>query len=387
MMSPAGAAGRHVPIDIQRQLWAESIGHCMRPSCQIDLLASGHSIAEMAHIDAHASGGEISPENLILLCRNCHKGVDSVPPLALPGELRAWKAQRNKEVEQKFALRFATFDELQKSITPILQRNGQIFRDYGPDNDSPDSRTLWLQFEGEIIANNRRIEIALRSNKGLLHRENQDIVDEFFAHAQEFISTRQESVNTRINLFPADLLSIFGLKEIETGLVPNVSALQNFIARLVSEGKFRELELVREQTVRYEENGELHAINLNNRPRVQQIFWNGKFYRPNATKLRLDGLVFFVKWLSRNHINWKFNDIRNLAELTIGEYQVALIYEYQASLAVIQAIPVVEKLLIVNLHNWNDGPFTAEATKHARDLGMRVFNQTEFFRFARGNLK
>ncbi len=386
-MSPAGAAGRYVPIDIQRQLWAESIGHCMRPSCQIDLLASGHSIAEMAHIDAHASGGEISPENLILLCRNCHKGVDSVPPLALPGELRAWKAQRNEEVEQKFAGKFATFDELQEFVTPILQRNGQIFRAYGPNSDSPDSRTLWLQFEGEIIANNRRIEIALRSNKSLLHWENKDIVDEFFAHAQEFVATRQEHVTTRINLFPDDLLSIFGLKEIETGLVPNVSALQNCIARLVSEGKFRGLELVREQTVRYEENGELHAINLNNRPRVQQIFWNGKFYTPDATKLRLNDLVFFVKWLSKNHINWEFNDICNLAELTVGDYQVALIYEYQASLASIHEIPVVEGLLIVNLYNWNGGPFTAEATNHARDLGIRVFNQTEFFRFAHRHLR
>lgn len=387
MISPAGVASRYVPIDIQRQLWVESIGHCMNPSCHTDLFPGGRSIAEMAHIDAHASGGEISPENLIMLCRNCHKQVDSVPPLALPGEIRAWKAQRNEEMEQKFAVQFATFDELQEFVMPMLQRNGQIFCDYGPNSDSPDSRTLWLQFEGEIIANNRRIEIALTSNKGLLHTENHEIVAEFSAHAQEFIATRQESVNTRINLFPDKLLSLFGVKAIETRLAPNVSALQNFIAHLVSEGKFRGLELVQEQTVRYEENGELRAINLNDRPRVQQIFWNGKFYMTDATKLRLNDLVFFVKWLSKNHINWEFNDNCNLAELTVGDYQVALIYEYQASLASIHEIPVVEGLLIVNLYNWNGGPFTPEATNHARDLGMRVFNQKEFFRFAHRHLR
>ena len=268
-----------------------------------------------------------------------------------------------------------------------MQRNGRIFRDYGPDSGSPDSRTLWLQFEGEIIANNRRIEIALTSNKALLHPENREIVDEFSAHVQEFIATRQEHVATRINLFPDSLLSLFGVKEMETILVPNVSVLQNFVAHLVSEGKFRGLELVGEQTVDYEENGETRIINLRDRPRVQQIFWNRKFYTPNATKLRLDGLVFFAEWLSRNNINWKFNDFCNLTRLTVGGYQVALIYEYQATLAVIQSIPVIEGLLIVNLHNWNDGPFTADAVKYANELNMRVFSQKEFFVFARRNLK
>ena len=387
MMNPTGAMSRYVPEDVRRQLWAESIGRCMNPSCQTNLMPDGRSIADMAHIDAHASGGPNSFENLILLCGNCHKQVDATPPLAIHGELRAWKAQRKSQIEQQFAEKFSTFDELQESITPILQRNEQVFRSYGPDSDSPDARVLWLQFEGEIIANNRRMELMLVNNKSLLHKENQEIVDEFLAHTREFIVTRQDYAGIRINLFPDELLSIFGLKEIETSLIPKVSALQNFIGHLLDKGQFRGLELVRKQVVEYEEDGQIITMNLKNRPMVQQIFRNGKFFWPSATELRLRDLVFFVEWLSANKIEWKFDGICNLTELTVGGYQVKILYKYQASLADIQTIPAKQGLLIVNLHDWNRGPFTPDAIKYANDVGMRVFNQKKFFSFAHRNMK
>ena len=61
---------------VTKQLWAESIGRCMNTECQRKLICENKNIGEMAHIAPHAKGGDESFENLILLCRNCHKMID-----------------------------------------------------------------------------------------------------------------------------------------------------------------------------------------------------------------------------------------------------------------------------------------------------------------------
>ena len=66
----------NVATNVKRALWAESMGYCMRPKCDTRLLDEGTNVAEQAHIVPHADGGVDSAENLILLCRSCHKKID-----------------------------------------------------------------------------------------------------------------------------------------------------------------------------------------------------------------------------------------------------------------------------------------------------------------------
>ena len=63
-------------LSTKRRLWAESMGHCMNPDCQVELVTDGVSIGQMAHIKEHADSGAVSFDNLLLLCANCHTGID-----------------------------------------------------------------------------------------------------------------------------------------------------------------------------------------------------------------------------------------------------------------------------------------------------------------------
>ena len=83
--------------------------------------------------------------------------------------LRHWKGDRNSEIKQRFTERFSSFDDLKTVVVPILERNGRIFDSYGPTGDpSVDAmrHRLWLRFEGELIANNQKLEQILTANEG-----------------------------------------------------------------------------------------------------------------------------------------------------------------------------------------------------------------------------
>ena len=135
-----------VPRNTERMLWAEAIGHCMNPECQAELIGKGISIGEMAHINAHADGGDVSFENLILLCSTCHTRTDAntANPTTVP--LRDWKSNRNSEIEKRFAKHHSSFEDLKESVTPILRRNGQIFDSYGPNDElqGGERHELWV---------------------------------------------------------------------------------------------------------------------------------------------------------------------------------------------------------------------------------------------------
>lgn len=344
-----------VKRNIRRMLWAESIGHCMNPECQDELIQNGSNNGEMAHITPHADGGNVSFENLILLCRNCHKKIDESRTEATIAHLRSWKNGRNNAIKGYFEKRYVSFQALERAVAPLLERNGQIFYSYGPTNDDPHisgRRALWLKFEGEIISNNRRTELILTNNKHLLHKENREIVSRFVAHVREFIETRDDGEIIRICLFPQDLLSIFGIEEVADSLPPNLSALQNFVSHLICEGRFVSLSISPEPSVTYSDKGEIVTLMLSDRPRIQQIFWNGKFYTPQTTNVRIENLVFFVRWLDRNKIAYEFPNKGNLTELVLNrKYKVKLCYEYVLSLSEIHAMDLTEGDIVINLHN------------------------------------
>ena len=373
-----------------RMLWTESIGHCMNPECQAELIRNGTNIGEMAHIVSHKDGGDVSFENMILLCRPCHKITDDNKTEAKITQLRQWKRDRNSEIERRFAKRFSSFEGLRESVTPILRRNHQIFDRCGPNytSDAEERHKLWLRFEGEIISNNRRLELLLTKNMRLFPEENQDIVDEFVAHAREFVVTRDEIQILRTHLFPDKLLSVFGIEQVQVGCPPNLSALQNFVTHLIETDRFISLDLINGPHITYLDEGESVTLMIEDRPRVQQVFWNGKFFRPKTTDVRIENLVFFLRWLHSNDIRYEFADIRKLTVLALNEsYEIRLCYKYRLSRADLYLMKLDQGDIVVNLHQWNNAPITDEAYSYASQIGVRLFGQNSFFVFAHNELK
>ncbi len=381
-----------VTRDTERRLWAEAIGHCMNPECQDDLIKDEVNVGEMAHILPHEEKGGVSFENLILLCRRCHTLTDRKRTEETVVHLQEWKRNRNREVNERFAKHFASFETLRDSIVPLLARNAMIFYNYGPVKEDPNNEerhNMWLKFEDEIISNNRRLQLMLEPNQHLIHKGNRPLVDKFIAHAREFVETRDDDPIQRVLLFPQDFLSIFGLGPAEhRNLVSNVSALQNFISDLVHSGQFVDLYLETEQTLHYRENDKEISLDLNDPPHINQIYFSGRYYRPETTKIRLESLVFFVNWLRRNNISYAFNDISNLTELSLNDsHKVKLCYAYCLSVSDLHQFKLEDSLIIVNLHTWNGAPITEEAHKYASQFGVRLFSQNDFFKYAHRNIK
>ena len=377
-------------LNTRRMLWTEAIGHCMNPECQAELIRNGSNISEMAHIVSHKDGGDVAFENLILLCRPCHKITDDNKTEATITQLRQWKRDRNSEIERRFAKRYSSFEDLREFVSPILRRNQRIFDRCGPNDasDAEERHKLWHRFEGEIISNNRRLELMLTKNRHLLHKENREIVDGFVAHAREFVATRDENQILRTHLFPKNLLSVFGIDQVQVGCPPNLSALQNFVTHLIETDRFITLDLINEPHITYLEEGGSVTLMLGDRPRVQQVFWNGGFFRPQTTDVRIENLVFFVQWLHRTGIRYEFADMRKLTTLTLNEsYKIRLCYKYRLSRADLYMMELDQGDIVVNLHQWNNAPITNEAYSYASHIGVRLFGQNRFFVFAHNELK
>ena len=376
-----------IPIDVERKLHYESMGHCMSPQCEINFFENNCS--EKAHIVSFADSKDNSYENLILLCANCHTKIDRSLDTNEKNKLIEWKKDRMEIIDRYFSTKYASFDNLKESVVPILKENQYIFQTCGPNTNKTENHSLWKKFELDVIANNRKLELILSKNKNLLHQSNQQIVDLFIWHSKEFIKTRNEDNINRINLFPTELLSIFGLEEVCHHLENNVSALQNFIKYLIKEKRFRTLNLTDSLPVlTYLDNKKQQIyLNLNDEPNVKQIFFNGIFYRPKNSSLRLDSLIFFLKWLEKNNIKYKFHEFSDLSRIKLNnKYEVKLFYEYCASISCLTEVGFNE-LLCVNLYNWNDGQFSSEAQQYAKKVNMKTFNQNEFFIFAHQNIK
>ena len=376
----------------ERMLWAEAIGHCMNPECQVELIKNGASVGEMAHIKAHADGGDISFDNLLLLCSNCHTQVDGSRTEATVTQLKEWKRNRNSAIARQFAKQYVSFGELKEAVTPLLERNRQIFDSYGPLNDelyNSERHGLWLKFEGEIISNNRRLEIILTNNKNLLHKENREIVDSFVVHAREFTETRGENTAKRFHLFPSPLLSIFGISQALSRFPPNLSALQNFISSLLQEGRFVSLQLNEDPYhLTYLNEGTKVTLMLKDRPRIQQIFWNGKFFRPQRTDVRIESLVFFIQWLYKNKIQYKFTDINDLTTIILNDkHQIRLCYKYILSLSDVYKMTFSSGDIVINLHTWNNAPISKDAQTYASQINVKLFSQQNFFIFAHRYIK
>ena len=152
--------------------------------------------------------------------------------------------------------------------------------------------------------------------------------------------------------------------------------------------KFVELDLEVTKTLVFQENNKEAVLNLLDWPYVNQVYYKGRYYQPETTEVRLESLIFFLEWLSNNNINYVFDDVRNLTELTLNRrHRVKLCYAYCLSLSDLHEIQLEDGLIVVNLHNWNGAPVSSDAHKYASHVGVRLFSQNDFFIFAHKNIK
>lgn len=119
--------------NVDRTLWAESMGYCMRPKCGTRLIEQGVSVADRAHIVPHADGGPDSTDNLILLCRVCHKKIDDSRDDSTVPKLLRWKQRQNEQIRRVMAKSYQSYGDLTEAVVPLLEANARIFGMYGPD--------------------------------------------------------------------------------------------------------------------------------------------------------------------------------------------------------------------------------------------------------------
>ena len=308
------------------------MGYCMKPGCEVNLMEPDSYIGETAHIVPFAVGRDMTYENLILLCRNCHKQADDYRaknPDGLRMQLINWRVEREREIRQIFSNSYKTFEELRNEVKPLLERNGEIFEDYGPDNSSPEVHVLWKKFEPEIIINNNKIELLLDKNKNLLPDHQKQIVSDFRRHAREFLNTRNFGAIVRKNLFPVGLLAIFGLNRIEQ--------------RELSDG------------------------------------FDG---------LTSNDLKFFENWLDNNGIYYEMDKHLRFPKYTLNQkIRVVLCNAYCLSDYDLQEMYLTEGLFVVNMCNWHHDTVSDNAYKFANLFGVKVFPFRQFFAFVHNKIK
>ncbi len=372
-----------VPINVQRALWAESCGHCMNPECAQYLITEDKttSIGDMAHIEPNSDGGDVSVDNLILLCKNCHKLYEPLDNPDAKDILRNWKQGAIQQNNARFSIIFREFDPLNDKVKPILAENYQIFTDYGPHTDDPEVYKLWQVFEKTLIINNARLKILFQNNIRLFQAENKEVITDFIAHANEFEITREGYDGVRKKLFPYGLLSLFDIEEELIGFPASVSALQNLIKKLQDRNQFVSLSFFPEAILTYQIDGEYTNLNLKNYAKVQQTFFNEYSYRPNTSNLRLSNLLFVLSYINRTGVNWSFDTYLDLSHITInGNIRIKFVYSYTLSAADLQKEDI-NAGYAVNTHNWNDGPISTDAYEYAKNIDLKLFSFSPFLSF------
>ena len=382
----------NVATNVKRALWAESMGYCMRPKCDTRLLDEGTNVAEQAHIVPHADGGADSAENLILLCRSCHKKIDDNRDAFTVPKLKRWKKCQNEFIRRKMTQGYSSYGDLVEVVVPLLEANARFFGTYGPDSNmdiasASATYSLWRKHEPEILANNERLSLILETNRNHFHSENWETVERFIIHAREFALTR-DGRPPRKALFPTELLAMFGITTNPGHMPQSVSTLQNLIRQLQEDGSFVRLDLMPNPKVYYMKDNVCRSFDLNNRALMQQIYWNRWCYHPITTELRLNNLLFLLGWLQRNGISYDLSDPSDLTSLTVAEnYRVNLFYEYVLTLENLYDVVNDTDSIVLNLYDWNGGRATQEALQYAEEIGITVLMKQEFFRFAHRKLK
>lgn len=206
------------------RLWADSGGYCQNPDCLNSLFVTGTAktihFGEMAHVIAASSegprGDKLADEeslkawdNIILLCANCHTSVDKSEADYPVETLRAWKNQRQVEVEKAVGVsKFSTRDEVRAAIEPYADESNAIHRLIGPDNDyrfDPDAEeaAMWrAAVASTIIPNHARILRIIDANQALLRDDEKATVAEYKLHVKGLLHRHEGGGAVRTVRYP-----------------------------------------------------------------------------------------------------------------------------------------------------------------------------------------
>ncbi len=371
---------KNIPINIERKLCAESMGRCMNPECRAELFKKNGDVVEKAHITPYCKTAENTYENLVILCPTCHTDFDKNDAFE-PEQVKSWKQTRKAEVEKFFNKKYATFEELQKHVAPILSENKSIYENYYLN----DQRTLWDKLEGKILANNRKLKIILENNLDLIQKHpnesysNLKIVQRLLMHIEEFESTRGDDEKIRQVLFPKEINSIFGLSPINGSLLPMTEALEMLVEKLDKEGKFITAVLgIQDPYIQIRENTCYVKVFLNDTPRLRQLYYNYNCFK--GAEVRFKSLNFALKYISSRNIGYKFIHKYNFREIFINNTKMIFVYNYCLSEADLKQMLPDEGSVIVNLHNWNDiSCISHQAYEFASKIKVTLLTMGDFY--------
>lgn len=371
---------REIAENVKRKLYAESMGKCMNPDCQIELFQDNGDIIEKAHIDPYCDTADNSFENLVVLCPNCHKKFDKLHQFT-PEEVLSWKQLRKEQLDKVFSKKFTSFENLKTKVFPLLLENKSIYENYYLNEE----KELWDKFEIRILINNKKLKKLLGNNLDLIQRHpeksysNLYCIQSFMMHIDEFEATRLDKEKSRHVLFPEEINSMFGIAPIDDSLLPSTESLEALIEKLTEQGEFEDIVLGNENPyIRINESGISKKVHLNDTPRLRQMYFNYNCFR--RTKVRLDSLNFALKYIKSRRIKYKFLNFNNLRTIRINNTEVIFVYEYCLSKAFLSQLAPPENCVIVNLHNWNgECCISKEAYEFSHEIKLKLLTMDAFY--------
>ena len=371
--------------NIERRLYAESMGRCMNPDCQKELFSYNGDIIEKAHIDPYCKTADNSFENLVVLCPNCHTDWDKNSAFS-PEEVLNWKRIRQQELERFFGVKYDSFQELKNAVSPLLIENKTIFESYYLN----DNKKLWYTFETKILINNRKIKTLLICNRNLFQSNpqkeysNLECVDTFITHIDEFEATRGKDEKVRQVLFPEEINSIFGISPMSDHLMPTTESLEALISILIVQEKYGGIFLgIEKPYFILIDDGNRKKIFLDDTPQLRQMYFDYGCFR--KCKVRLESINYALKYIRNRNVRFSFINSDNLREIHIGGIKMIFIYEYCLSNAELRWMCPEKGCVIVNLHNWNgDSCISNEAYETAEKMNLTLLTMEKFYEYIDG---
>lgn len=376
---------RKISTQVERRIYAESMGRCMNPECKVDLFKDSGDIMEKAHISPYCDTKDNSYENLIILCPNCHTNFDKNSAFSADN-VEKWKQIRKVEFERFFSKEYDTFEELKSEVVILLLRNQEIFENYYSENQ----RELWDIFEGEIISNNRKIRKILKNNTKLIQNHSQEsysnlaLVQRFMLHIDEFEATRISKEKIRHVLFPAEINSLFGIKPVHENFMPSVESIESLISVLLNKGEFESIVLgINNPYIQVKKDSFSEKIYLNDTPMLRQLYYDSNCFR--EVNVRFKSLNYALKVIKSRGLNFDFLEVDNLKEITVNGVNIVFIYEYCLSKVKLQQLCPKEKCVVLNLHNWNgECCISVEAYELAKEMKVTLLTMDKFYKYING---
>jgi hypothetical protein len=195
----------NVPENLKKHLISVSGNQCAFPSCEHTFYSHDRKthVAEICHIEAVSKGGarynpsltksEVNKfENLILLCRNCHKIVDSDVYKYTPEVLRGYKKEHESKIERIF-IKNSDYENQTSAINELVKILGETLFEVSHSNDPSQAHNI----EKKISFNNI-IKYSTIINKYVAY---QNILNKSYEEIEKHGSLRKNFILMNINDF------------------------------------------------------------------------------------------------------------------------------------------------------------------------------------------